>query len=103
MRAGQAQQKLKKNYGSFRTVSTDVQNGDTLTYSQFPITRQLTIKYSGGIGSPYIDLHVKGFAVEGCPDTTMLEGDHYIQQNSDFILCIPDSSDYEEDGESSKE
>jgi hypothetical protein len=89
------------NYGSLRTVSSDVENGENYTYSQFPITKHLTVMYCGSsygyIESPFIDISLAGYAVDGCQDISILEGDIHIQQSSSFTMCIPDSSDYDDD------
>lgn len=89
-------------YGSFRTVSSDVQNEETFTYSQFPLTRQLTIMYYGKtygcIDSPFIDMYLEGYAVDGCPDASIPDGDVFIQQSSSFNMLIP-SGDNDEDNE----
>ncbi len=84
-----------KNYGSLRTMLSDIQNGDTFTYDQFPVTGHLIVKYQEtkyiGISMPVvIDIDLVGYAVEGCPDTSLPEGDKLIQQSSGFSMGIKD-------------
>ncbi len=90
-----------KNYGSLRTMLSDIKNGDTFTYDQFPITGHLLVKYQEikhvSIDSPFIYIELVGYAVDGCEDTSLLEGDKYIQQSSSFTMVKPDSSDYDDD------
>jgi hypothetical protein len=88
------------NGGGVRTVSFDIKDGETFTYSQFPITGHLTVKYGDGYGyiiSPFIDVSVAGTAVEGCPDSYLPEGDKLIQQCSSFVMCMPNPPDNDDE------
>jgi hypothetical protein len=82
--------KRKKHYGSFRTISTDIQNGQAFTYSQFPITGHLKIKCYGGIQPLFFDIDVIGYAVKGDQGTAMPADNKYVQQYSSFTMGLPD-------------
>ena len=83
-----------KNYGSFRTLSTDIQSGQTFSYAQFPIKGRLKIKYFGGIGAPFFDINVIGYAVKGDSDTALPVGDLFIQQSSSLTMGLIQPEDY---------
>ena len=68
-----------KDYGSFRMVSSDRKDGETVTYPQFPVTGQFIVMYCGGVGSPVFDLIVRGTLLKAvrilpCPLVVNLPG-----------------------------
>jgi hypothetical protein len=83
-----------KNYGSFRTLSTDIQSGQIFRYEQFPIKGNLKIKYYGGVGAPFFDINVIGNAVKGDSGTALSRGDFSVQQVSQLAMAIIQEEDY---------
>ncbi len=86
-----------KKCGSLIPLSSDMKNGDTFTYSQFPITRHLTIRVDEG-PVEFIFIIAKGYKVEGCPDEYYQDGDKFIQQESLLIMTHADYSGDDDDG-----
>lgn len=78
-----------KNYGSFQTVYSSMKRDETFTYAQFPVKGSLILKYYGGIGAPFFDIEVYGYAVEGDQSTALPAGNKYVQQSSSFTLALP--------------
>jgi hypothetical protein len=86
----------EKKWGSIIPVSSDVKNGETYRFSQFPITRHLTVKVVEGIVE-FIYINVVGYRVEGCPDLYFQMGENYVQQESELIMTEGDFSSAQEE------
>ncbi len=83
-----------KKSGSLIPVKSDMKNGDTFTYSQFPITRHLTVKVVEG-PVVLLSITVKGYKVEGCPDFSFAVDGTYIQQESELFMTEGEMGNYE--------
>ena len=82
----------------YTTVSSDIQNGQTFKYSQFPITGHTVVKFSGYKGYPEdVNYHTPngfvinmiGFTFKGEPNATWSEDHPTIEQVTRIDLGLP--------------
>ncbi len=79
----------KKKYGSFRTISSSIKDGQTFTYDQFPIKGRLKIKYYGGCSDAFITINVIGYPVKGERGTAVTNSRmNNVEQSSYFYMDL---------------
>jgi hypothetical protein len=90
-----------ESHNSYTVVSSDIQNGQTFTYDQLPITGHVIVKFSGYEGYPdkvhnflgNIIIKAKVFGFENEPIGTFSEDGPLFEQLPDLDMPLPNPID----------